>query len=155
MSQIAAICRYPSTIEQQRPNNGEANVKTLRDARIPCAAVVGLVLWLGACIASPAGLHNGATVSGTLTGSQGGAIVNATVTVTPAAGNALTAVQTDANGTYTVDNVPTGDGSIAVSNVPTTCQAPSTTPYSGLKNGGHRVLNITAPCGTTLPSRTP
>jgi len=128
-------------------------VKTLRDTRILRVAVLGPVLWLGACIASPSGLHNGATVSGTLTGSQGGAIPNATLTVTPTGASALPAVQTTATGTYTVDNVPTGDGSITVSNVPTSCQPPSVIAYSGLKNGGNRVLNIVAPCAITLPSR--
>jgi hypothetical protein len=151
MSRIAAICRYLSTIEQQRPNNEEANVKTLRDARIRRAAVVGLVLWLSACTASPSGPANGATVTGTIQGSQGGAVANATVTVTPAAASALPAVQTTTSGTYTLDNVPAGDGSITVSNVPTNCQAPPAISYAGLKNGGHRILNIIVGCGTTLP----
>jgi len=150
MSRTAAICRYVSRIDKQ-PNNCEASVKTLRDARILRAAVVGLVWSLSACIGSPSGPKSGATVSGTVSGSQGGTIGNVTITVTPAGASALAAVQTTASGTYTVDNVPAGDGSITVSNVPSSCQAPSVISYTGLKNGGKRVLNITAPCGTTLP----
>jgi carboxypeptidase family protein len=110
------------------------------------------MVWLGACTGSPSGLHNGATFSGTLSSSQGGTIANATITVTPSGGSALAGVQTDGSGAYTVDGVPAGDGSITVSNVPSNCQAPSALPYSGAKNGGHSVHNLTAPCGsTTLP----
>jgi hypothetical protein len=155
MSRIAAKCRYPSTSERQRPYNGETNVNILRDTRIVRAAVVGLVFWLGACIGAPSGPGNGATMSGTVMGSQGGALANATVTVTPAAGTALPAVQTTASGAYTVDDVPSGDGTVTVSNVPANCEAPSAIAYTGIKNNGKRVLNITAPCQITLPSRTP
>ena len=113
-------------------------------------AVVGLV-WLSACATSPSGPANGATFSGTIQGSQGGAIANATVTVTPSAGSALPAVQTAADGTYTVDNVPAGDGTLTVSNAPTNCQSSTSLAYTGVKNGGKRTLNITVGCSTTLP----
>lgn len=130
-------------------------MKTLRDARILRAAVVGLVFWLGGCI-TPSGPHNGsasgATFSGTVSSSQGGTIANVTVTVTPAGAAALAGVQTSASGSYTVDNVPAGDGTVTVSSLPTSCQAPTAIQYTGAKNGGSRTLNIVAPCSsTTLP----
>jgi hypothetical protein len=150
MSRIAAICRYLS-IERQRPTTREANMKTLRDPRVLRAAVVGLVVWLGACI-TPSGPHKvGATMSGTVSGSQGGAVVGATITVTPSAASALAAIQTTAGGAFTVDNVPVGDGSVTVSNVPANCQPSTTLSYTGLKNGGTRDINIVVGCSITLP----
>jgi Carboxypeptidase regulatory-like domain len=120
------------------------------------AAAAGLVMWLGAC-SIPSGPHNGSggTVSGTVSSSQGGDIGGATVTVTPTGATSLAAVQTTASGAFTVDNVPTGDGNVTVSNLPTNCQATISVEYTGLKNGGTRVLDIVVPCSTTLPSRVP
>jgi hypothetical protein len=114
---------------------------------------VGFALLLAAC-GTPTGAHQGATFSGTVTGSQGGAISSATVTVTPAAGAALAAVETSSSGGFTVDNVPAGDGSITVSNVPSGCST-ATAQYTGAKNGGNSIHNITVACSITLPSRVP
>jgi hypothetical protein len=128
-------------------------VKTLRDAGIVLAGVAGLVLWLGACSLAPTGAKGakGATFSGTISNSQGGtAIANATVTVTPTGGTALPGVQTSSSGTYTVDAVPAGDGSVAVSSLPSTCQAPTPVTYTGAKNGGSRTLNIVVACDSTI-----
>jgi hypothetical protein len=121
-------------------------VTTFRDARILRAGVAGFVVWLGAC-SLPSGPHNaaGATVSGTVSSSVGGGIVNATVTVTPTASASLPAVQTSTGGAYTVVNVPAGDGNLAVSNLPTNCQSVSIQ-YTGIRNGGSRIINIVVPC---------
>jgi hypothetical protein len=86
-----------------------------------------------------------------VSGSQGGVIPSATVTVTPTGATALAAVQTTTSGTYTVDNVPVGDGNLTVSNLPSNCAATVAVQYTGLKNGGSRVLNIVVGCSTTLP----
>jgi hypothetical protein len=110
-------------------------------------------LSLGACTTS-SGPKDGATFSGTVSSSQGGAISGATVTVTPSGGAALAGVTTDANGDYTVDAIPAGDGTVAVSNVPSDCSAPTPLQYTGAKNGGARTVNLTVPCSsssTTLP----
>ena len=129
-------------------------MKTLRNAGIVLAGVAGLVLGLGACSLVPTGPKNnsGATFSGTVSSSVGGGISGATVTVTPTGGSALAGVQTTSSGAYTVDSVPAGDGSVAVSGLPSGCQAPAAVPYTGAKNGGSRTLNIVVPCSsTTLP----
>jgi hypothetical protein len=132
-------------------------VKTLRNAHIARAVVAGLVLELGACI-SPTGPHNGSsggTVSGTVSSSQGGGIASVTVTVTPTGASSLAAVQTTSTGGYTVDDVPTGDGTVVVSNLPSGCQETAQVAYTGLKNGGSRVLDIVVPCSsssTQLPA---
>jgi hypothetical protein len=93
-------------------------------------------------------------VSGTVTSSLGGGIASATVTVTPTGADALTPVQTSSSGAYTVDSVPAGDGTVTVSNLPSTCTSPTPIQYTGIKNGGSRTYNIVAACSSTeLPSR--
>jgi hypothetical protein len=118
------------------------------------AAVGGLVLLLSACsLASGPHSGSGGTVSGNVTSTQGGAVANATVTVTPTGASALPTVQTSSSGSFTVDNVPTGDGNVSVSGLPSGCQS-AAVQYTGLKNGGTRVLDIEVPCSsssTTLP----
>ena len=114
-------------------------------------AVGGLILWLSAC-GAPSGPGIGATFSGTVSNSQGGVINNATVTVTPTGGSALPAAQTATDGTYTVSDIPIGDGSVTVSNLPGVCAPLATIQYTGAKNGGHRTINFTIACtATTLP----
>lgn len=72
--------------------------------------------------------------------------------VTPTGGTALPAVQTSANGTYAVSNVPGGAGVLVVSNLPATCVQPTSKSYSGLTSGATVTVNIpvtcTAPVGT-------
>lgn len=107
--------------------------------------IVALAVFLGACISTSAP-HNGATVTGSVQNTQGSAIANATVTVTPVGASALAAVETDGSGTYTVDNVPTGDGTLTVSNTPSNCEPTASVQYTGLKNGGKRIMNLVIPC---------
>jgi hypothetical protein len=133
-------------IEDYNQNdNGEADVKLF--------AIGGLALLLGACVGAPSGPGAGATFTGTVSGSDGGVIANATVTVTPTGGAALAGVQSGTDGTYTVSGIPKGDGSITVTNVPAVCDPSSTVTYTGAQNGGHRSLNFTISCSTsvTLP----
>jgi hypothetical protein len=86
------------------------------------------------------------TVTGTVTSSLGGGIANAQVTLTPASGSPLPSVMTDMNGNYSVSNVPPGDGSVAVANLPSTCGAPGAQPYSGLVAGQSVTVAITVTC---------
>lgn len=108
-------------------------------------AIVGLVVLLGGCISTSAP-KNGATVTGTVQNTQGSAISNATVTITPTGASALVGVTTAGDGTYTVDNVPAGDGSVTVSNTPSNCAPTATAQYTGVKNGGHRIMNLVVGC---------
>jgi hypothetical protein len=73
-------------------------------------------------------------------------IAGATVTVTPAGGSALPAAQTSAVGDYTVNPVPDGSGSVAISALPPNCTAPSTASYSGLAASAIATVNFTASC---------
>src|ERR1700687_2999514 len=57
----------------------------------------------------------GATLSGTITDPQGGAIVNAKVSATNLATNVAIDTTTNANGAYTVPNLRPGDYQVSVS----------------------------------------
>lgn len=88
------------------------------------------------------------TVTGTVENSLGGGIANAQVTVTPASGTAPPSTHTDANGRYSVANVPvgTGAGTVSVTSVPTNCTAPAPQAYSGLTAGQTVVANLRVTC---------
>ncbi len=86
------------------------------------------------------------TVSGSVTSSLGGGIAGVTITVTPAGGSALPAVQTNGFGTYTVTPVPDSSGSVALSSLPPNCTAPPPTNYSGLTVGGTVTVNAIVTC---------
>jgi hypothetical protein len=94
------------------------------------------------CVAAP----TTGTVTGTVTNSVGGGIANAQVALTPSMGAAMPAVTTDANGNYTVSNVPAGGGSVAVTGVPASCAAPAAQPYSGLVAGQSVTVNVSVTC---------
>jgi sugar lactone lactonase YvrE len=86
------------------------------------------------------------SVVGKVTSSLGGGIANAHVTVTPQGASALAAVSTTSNGSYTVNSVPAGRGSVAVSSLPTNCTIPSPTAYSNLVAGKADTVNVTVTC---------
>jgi PKD repeat protein/sulfur carrier protein ThiS len=87
------------------------------------------------------------SVSGAVARASGGAAIEgATVTLTPAGGAALPAVTTSANGAYSISNVPPGNGSIALSALPTGCTNPGPQAYSGVTAGGNVTLNIAVTC---------
>jgi hypothetical protein len=86
------------------------------------------------------------TVQGTVSSSLGGGIASVSVVVTPTGGAALPAATTNAQGLYSVANVPIGTGAVAVSGLPAGCTAPAPTNYSGLTNGGTVTVNITVTC---------
>jgi Right handed beta helix region len=81
-----------------------------------------------------------------VTSSLGGGIVAALVVVTPSGGSALPSVRTTAGGGYTVPSVPDGSGAIALSDLPTGCNAPASASYSGLTNGATATVNFTVTC---------
>jgi hypothetical protein len=86
------------------------------------------------------------TLSGTVTNSSTSAgISGATIVVTPTGASALASVTTSSSGVYTVNNVPPGGGTIAVSNLPNGCSPPVTN-YSGLAAGATATVNITVTC---------
>jgi hypothetical protein len=88
-------------------------------------------------------------VSGTITSSLGGGITGAQVVVTPTGGSAQPAVASNASGAYSVANVPvgtTGDGTVALGNLPANCTDPGPGSYSGLTNGGSVTVDFTVAC---------
>jgi hypothetical protein len=85
-------------------------------------------------------------IIGTITSSLGGGIVGAKVTVTPSGASALAAVTTGSAGAYTVNSVPTGGGSVAISSLPGNCTVPSAKSYSGLAAGKIDTVNVTVTC---------
>lgn len=94
------------------------------------------------------------TIAGTITRSSGGPIAGASVIVTPQGAAALAAVTTNAQGVYTVPNVPPGAGSIAISALPSGCTDPGTQSYAGVTAGSTVTKNVTVACasgGITYP----
>jgi hypothetical protein len=87
-------------------------------------------------------------ITGTITSSLGGTLSAVAVTVTPHGGLSLPAVSSSATGVYTATGVSVSDGtgSVAVSNLPVNCSAPSATSYGVLVNSGTLTVNITVPC---------
>lgn len=73
-------------------------------------------------------------------------IAGVSVGVTPTGGSALPAVVTDASGQFSVPNVPVGDGTVAVSGLPSGCTAPAPQGYTGLTSGGTKSVTITVNC---------
>jgi sugar lactone lactonase YvrE len=86
------------------------------------------------------------SIVGKVTSSLGGGIANARVTVTPQGASALAAVTTTTNGSYTVGSVPPGNGSVAVSSLPTNCTIPSAIAYHSLTAGKADTVNVTVTC---------
>jgi|GEM_PF-6605899 hypothetical protein len=104
------------------------------------------VLCIGTWACSSSTGPSTGTVNGGVTSSLGGGIKAATVIITPTGGSALPAVQTTPSGTYSVTSVPDGSGSVALSNLPANCTAPSPAAYSGLTGGGTVTVNVTVTC---------
>jgi hypothetical protein len=116
--------------------------------KLQLAAALAVVYLIAACSSSgPSGPQAG-TVSGTISSSLGGAIGSATVTVTPTSGTAPASVQSAANGTYSVPNVPGGGGTVAISNVPANCTVPAAASYSGV-NANTITVNVQVTCVQT------
>jgi hypothetical protein len=91
------------------------------------------------------------TVGGTITSTQGGAIVGAIVTITPTGGHPLATVTSDMDGFYSDASVPASpaSGTVAVSGLPTGCAAPAPVAYTGLTVLGAATANIVVSCQTT------
>ena len=86
------------------------------------------------------------TLTGTVTSSATNAgISGASVTVTPTGAAALPSVTTNSSGQYSVPNVPAGNGTIALSNLPTGCTTPSPSNF-GVGGGQNAVVNINVTC---------
>jgi hypothetical protein len=87
------------------------------------------------------------SVSGTITrASDGSAIAGASLTLTPSGASALAAVSSSATGSYSISNVPAGNGSIAVGALPSGCTDPGAQSYTGVVAGGTVTKNIVVTC---------
>jgi hypothetical protein len=109
--------------------------------------LTALCLLAGCSTSGSTGNQTG-TVAGTVSSTLGGALGSVTVTVTPAGQTALASVVTETNGSYSVSNVPGGGGTVAVATVPTNCQIPAASSYSGV-NGNTQTVNIQVTCQAT------
>lgn len=95
-------------------------------------------------------LLNG-TVTGTVSSSMGGTLSGVVVVITPEGNSPLAPDTTSSNGTFTASirvKTNTAGGTIAVSNVPANCVAPSPTSYSGLYAGGTVDVTVVVSCQT-------
>jgi hypothetical protein len=86
------------------------------------------------------------SVTGRVLRADGTGIGFARVTVQPTGGAALPAVTTAVDGSYSVANVPSGAGTIAISELPTGCTVPAAQPYSGVSAGASVTVNVTVTC---------
>lgn len=95
----------------------------------------------------------GGTINGTVDSLADNAPIGAgvTVTATDSASGVAYVGTTAANGTYSIANVPKGDGTITLSTLPTGCTVPSTVNYTGEANGGTLTYNIIVDCPIQLP----
>lgn len=88
-----------------------------------------------------------ATISGTITSSQGGPLAGVAVVVTPSGGSALPSATTGSAGGYAVTGVPPGAGAVTLLGLPGKCSAPSPAAYT-LAAGGSVTVNVTVRCST-------
>jgi WD40-like Beta Propeller Repeat/Carboxypeptidase regulatory-like domain len=112
VSGVAANCAVPAPVTYSGLAAGDTTVINIA---VTCVPLTG-------------------TVSGIVVSSLGGGMANVTVAVTPdtAAAHSTT---TTSNGLFTVRNVPIGNGTIAVSGLPSNCATPSPTAYANLTFG--------------------
>ncbi|MEZ4455746.1 MAG: PKD domain-containing protein [Gemmatimonadales bacterium] len=98
------------------------------------------------------------TVSGTITIASGGStpsLAAVVVTITPAGGSPLT-TNPNATGAYSRSGVPTGDGTVALSNLPSGCTGTTSANYTGLTAGGTvTVPPIQLTCAATPAGKYP
>lgn len=88
-------------------------------------------------------------ISGKITKSSGGDAADVVVTATPAAGAAVSSAPSDAQGAYTVNNVPVGAGNLGLSQLPLGCSAPTSgLDYTGLAANQTLTKNIVLTCSS-------
>jgi hypothetical protein len=87
-------------------------------------------------------------IVGTVSSSLGGALDSVSLVVTPASGQAMTAVRSTSTGTFRIPDVSisTGKGTIAVADVPFNCTAPAPVSYTGLAAGDSLAVPIVVTC---------
>jgi sugar lactone lactonase YvrE len=132
VSDVPSGCEVPVAASYSGIARGDS---VTANVQVTCRALVGSVI-------------------GTVTSSLGGALSGVSVVVTPQGGTALAAVATDTGGHYMVNNVPAGDGSVAITGVPSNCTAPTPASYTALADSGSKTVDITATCAPTTGSLT-
>jgi hypothetical protein len=95
----------------------------------------------------------GGTINGTVDSLGDNAPIGAgvTVTATDSASGVAYVATTSSTGTYSIANVPKGDGTITLSTLPTGCTVPAAVNYTGETNGGTLSFNIIVNCPIQLP----
>ncbi len=105
------------------------------------------------CITAPKKGSGSAGTGGTINGtvdslSDGDAIPGVTVTATDSASGATHSATTASDGTFSISNVPKGDGTLTFTNLPANCVTPSLQTYS-ISNGGTLTYNTAINCPGT------
>jgi hypothetical protein len=124
-----------------------------------CMVLAGGAVSMGtSCITAPK--KNGSGNSGSGTGTINGAVdslgdgapigAGITVTATDSATGATFVGTTAANGTYSISDVPSGAGSLLLSNLPSGCTVPTVQTYNET-SGGTLTYNIKVDCPIELP----
>ncbi len=117
-----------------------------------CAAIVCVtVSVMSACsktksaaTAPPPVVPDSGTITGTVSSSQGGPLVDVDVTATDASNDGFT-VSTDSSGAYLIANVPAGAGTVTLSQLPGNCTTPAAGAYTLARSDTITVL-VTVAC---------
>jgi uncharacterized protein YfaS (alpha-2-macroglobulin family) len=88
----------------------------------------------------------GGTIKGTVDSlSDAAPIPGVTVTATDSATGAVHSATTASDGTFSISDVPKGDGTLTFTNLPSGCQTPSLQTYS-INNGGTLTYDTAVNC---------
>jgi hypothetical protein len=92
------------------------------------------------------------SISGVLHSSLGGGVRGALIRAVPDNGAAPGAVATGSSGSFLLNGVPVGGGSLVISQVPDSCYQPANIRYAGVPLGSVVVISATVTCAHWCPA---